>query len=85
MSIAQPIHRYTPQEYYALERAAECKSDFYDGEIFNMSGGTSRHSLISVNLVSELHQKLKGRPGTTYDSNLRLRVMSDLTPEALQI
>jgi Uma2 family endonuclease len=49
----------------------------YDGEIFNRSGGTSRHSLICVNLVSELRQKLKGRPCTTYDSNLRLRVMSN--------
>jgi len=46
MSIAQPIRRFTPQEYYRLERAADCKSDYYDGEIFNMSGGTSRHSLI---------------------------------------
>jgi Uma2 family endonuclease len=77
MSIAQPIRRFTPQEYYQLERAADCKSDYYDGEIFNMSGGTSRHSLICVNLVGELHQKLKGKPCTTYGANLRLRVMSN--------
>jgi Uma2 family endonuclease len=77
MSIAQPIRRFTPQEYYRLERAADCKSDYYDGEIFNMSGGTSRHSLICANLVGELSRKLKGRQPTTYDSNLRLGVMSN--------
>jgi hypothetical protein len=59
MRIPQPTHHYTPQEYYELERAAECKSDYYDGEIFNRSGGMSRHGLICVNLVSELRQKLK--------------------------
>jgi Uma2 family endonuclease len=77
MSIPQPIHRYTPNEYYQIEREADHRSDYYDGEIFDMSGGTSRHSLICVNVVRELSQKLKGNPCATYDSNLRLRVMSN--------
>jgi Uma2 family endonuclease len=77
MSLPQPIHRYTPREYYQAERAAAYKSDYYEGEIFDMSGGTSRHSLICVNLVGELRTKLKGKPCATYESNLRLRVMSN--------
>lgn len=35
----QPRKRFTPAEYYALEEKAEYKSDYYDGEIFAMSGG----------------------------------------------
>jgi Uma2 family endonuclease len=74
MTVAQPIKRYTPQEYYRLERAAHYKSDYYNGEIFDMSGGTIRHSLITANIVGELRQHLKGKPCTAYESNLRLVV-----------
>ncbi len=68
------IKRYTPAEYYELERAADYKSEYYKGEIFAMSGGTARHSLISLNLGRELSIQLKCKPCTAYESNLRLRV-----------
>jgi Uma2 family endonuclease len=76
MAVPQPLKRYTPQEYYALEREAEYKSDYYQGEIFNMSGGTARHSLISVNLGREVSSRLKGKPCRAYESNLRLVVLA---------
>ena len=74
MTLAHPVKRYTPQEYYALERAADYKSEYYKGEIFAMSGGTARHSLISVNIAGEIRQRLKGKPCRAYESNLRLKV-----------
>jgi Uma2 family endonuclease len=74
MSVPHEIRRYTPQEYYALERAAAYKSDYYKGEIFAMSGGSSRHSLIAVNIAGELRQRLKGKPCAAYESNQRLKV-----------
>jgi Uma2 family endonuclease len=74
MGLAQSIKRYTPEEYYALERQAAYKSDYYDGEIFAMSGGSSRHSLIVMNIGGELRQQLKGKPCAPYESNLRLTV-----------
>ena len=76
MSLAQKVKRYTPQEYYVLERAAAYKSDYYDGEIFAMSGGTSRHSLISANISGETRHRLKGRPCTVYESNQRIKVIA---------
>lgn len=42
MTLAQPVKRFTPQEYYRLEQEAAFKSDYYDGEIFAMAGGRSR-------------------------------------------
>jgi Uma2 family endonuclease len=66
--------RYTPAEYYALEHEADYKSDYYDGEIFDMSGGTGTHSLISMNITGELRERLKGRSCTPYESNLRVKV-----------
>lgn len=76
MSVPQPVKRYTPQEYYRMERAASYKSDYYKGEIFNMSGGTARHSLIIMNIGGELRIRLKGKPCTPYESNLRLKIKS---------
>ncbi len=74
MGLPQPVKRYTPAEYYALERAATYKSEYYNGEIFAMSGGTTLHSLISANVVGEVRQLLKRKPCTPYESNLRLKI-----------
>ena len=74
MGLPQPIKRYTPEEYYRLERDAAYKSDYYDGEIFAMAGGTSRHSLIVMNIGGELRQQLKEKPCAPYDSNQRLKI-----------
>ena len=74
MTLARPVKRFTPQEYYRLERDAEYRSDYYDGEIFAMAGGTSRHSLIIMNIGGELRQRLKGRPCAAYESNQRLKI-----------
>jgi Uma2 family endonuclease len=74
MTQPQPVQRFTPEEYYRLERDASYKSDYYDGEIFAMAGGTSRHSVIAVNIAGELRQQLKGKPCAPYESNQRLMV-----------
>ena len=74
MGLPQSVKRYTPQEYYALEQEAEGRSDYYKGEIFAMSGGSPRHSLIASNLVRETGNRLKGRPCKAYGSDLRLKV-----------
>jgi Uma2 family endonuclease len=74
MGVPQPRKRYTPQEYYASERAASYKSDYYDGEIFAMAGGTAQHSRIVTNILGELHARLKGKPCSPYDSNLRVTI-----------
>ena len=74
MGVAQPQKRYTPEEYYALEREAAYKSDYYDGEIFSMAGGTAQHSRIVTNILGELHARLKGKPCAPYESNLRVAV-----------
>lgn len=66
--------KYTPEQYFRLERAASHKSEYINGEIVAMAGGTSRHSLIITNLLGELRNKLKGRPCAPYNGDQRLRV-----------
>jgi|GEM_PF-3364245 len=44
---------YTREEYLALEEVAESKSEYRDGEIVPMAGGTTNHNHIIVNLVNQ--------------------------------
>lgn len=52
---------YTVDEYLKMEREAEERHEYIDGEIFQMAGESDEHGIISVNLTSLLHQQLKGR------------------------
>ena len=71
---SQPKTRYTPEEYLALERSGEAKHEYYNGEIFAMSGASKWHVLIVTNLVGELHSQLKQSPCTVYSTDLRVQV-----------
>jgi Uma2 family endonuclease len=61
-------------EYLGIERAADFKSEFFDGEMFAMAGGTPMHSLITANVIGELRSALKGGRCLVFDSNLRVKV-----------
>jgi Uma2 family endonuclease len=69
-------NRITPQEYLIRERQASIKSEFYQGEIFAMGGGSANHSLIAANFVGEARNSLKGRPCAVFTSDLRVQVQS---------
>jgi len=74
MAIATIAGRLTEAEYLELERAAEFKSEFYDGEMFAMAGGSPMHSLIAANLIIQFGTKLTGGPCKAFTSDLRLKV-----------
>src|SRR6266536_2639921 len=69
-----PKQRFTPEQYLALEREAEYKSEYYDGEIFAMSGASRAHNLVTVNIATQLNLQLKGRPCETYVGDMRVKV-----------
>ncbi len=69
---AQAKVRYTPQEYLALERQVEAKSEYIQGEIFAMAGGSEDHNLILLSIASELRNQLKGKPCRVYPSDMRV-------------
>lgn len=54
-------HCYTIEEYLSLEKAAEYKSEYRDGEIISMTGGTINHNRIIGNLHAGLKLALKGQ------------------------
>ena len=64
----------TPEEYLALERSCETKHEYYNGEIFAMSGASKWHVLIVTNLIVALGSQLKESPCTVYSTDLRVQV-----------
>jgi Uma2 family endonuclease len=71
---AQTKPRLTPEEYLAIERQAGTRSEYLDGEMFAMTGGSRNHNLIVLNVGRELSLQLKKRPCETYVSDQRVRV-----------
>ena len=76
MAVAQTAPRLSEREYLAIERVAEFKSEFFNGEMFAMAGGSPMHSLIATNLTGEARTRLKGRPCVPFNSDLRLKVQA---------
>jgi Uma2 family endonuclease len=76
MGLGKLEQRYTPQEYYALEREAAYRSEYFDGEIFAMAGGTDEHSAIIGNILIAVGSRIRGTPCVIRESNLRLKVQA---------
>lgn len=70
----QTIHYLTPQEYLAIERRAEYKSEYFDGEMFAMAGVNPAHNEITLNVASEIHFQLKKRPCHVYTNDMRVKI-----------
>ena len=70
----QPKTFLTPEQYLEIERAAEYKSDYCDGEMFAMAGAGEAHNVLVGNLVADLHQQLRSRPCRVYSNDMRVRV-----------
>jgi Uma2 family endonuclease len=72
---SSPVTKVTEEEYLAFDRAAEVRSEFVDGEMFAMSGGSLWHSHLAMNIAAELHNSLRGTTCRAFTSDLRVRVM----------
>ncbi|MBS9387253.1 MAG: Uma2 family endonuclease [Dolichospermum sp. BR01] len=63
---------YTPEEYLELEEKAEYKSEYRDGEIIPMTGGTTNHNKIAGNFYAYLKFGLKKQNYDVYIGDVRL-------------
>jgi len=65
---------YSKEEYLEIEAAADYKSEYYQGELFAMSGGSPKHSIISFNLIREIGQGLRNKNCIGFESNMKLEI-----------
>src|ERR1700691_1259644 len=73
---SNPVSKLTEEQYLAIERAAELRSEFVDGEMSAMAGGSMRHHRLQQNLAGELHAALRGSPCEPFGSDCRIKVSS---------
>ena len=52
------------EEYLAMDRDAEVKSEYHDGEVFEIEGATWAHAVIGGNVTWVLKVRLDGTPCT---------------------
>jgi len=65
---------FSIEEYLEMERAADWKHEYYQGEIFAMAGAGNNHNLIFRNLFGDLAYRTKGRPCRPLGSDMRVHI-----------
>lgn len=63
---------YTPAEYLELEEKAEYKSEYRDGEIIPMTGGTTNHNKIAGNFYKNFPLTVQGQDYDIYIGDVKL-------------
>jgi len=72
----------TPEEYLEIERKAEYKSEYYQGQTFAMgdaemfakAGAKEAHDVPAGNVFAGLHLQFRSRPCRVYSNDMRVRV-----------
>jgi len=63
---------YTPEEYLELEEKADYKNEYRDGEIISMTGGTTQHNKLALNLATGLNVALNDLNYEIYIGDVKL-------------
>jgi Uma2 family endonuclease len=66
----------TPEQYLEIERKAERKSEYWNGEMFAMAGASESHNLLVHNTGRHAGTKLQSEPCRVYQSDMRVRVLA---------
>jgi Uma2 family endonuclease len=69
------LHRYTYEQYLALERDSEVKHELDNGEIVAMAGGSPRHSALASRISGAI-ENTRSAGCTAFQSDMRVRVLA---------
>jgi Uma2 family endonuclease len=73
---ALPKKRYTLEEYLEMDRKSDERLEYWDGEIFSMSGASDEHDAIESNIHFTLRSRLEGKNCHVFLANMRIKVPS---------
>jgi Uma2 family endonuclease len=73
---APRLHRYTFQEYLALESSSTVRHEFLAGEIYAMAGGTPQHAALAMAVGAALLNQTRGGRCRVHSSDLRVRSLA---------
>src|SRR5580700_9112375 len=64
----------TPEQYLEIEEKAECRSEYYQGQMFAMAGARRAHNLVAGNTSYQLRYQLRNSQCEVYQSDMRVLV-----------
>jgi Uma2 family endonuclease len=71
---AMAKRRYTLAEYLELDKHANERYEYFDGEVVAMSGASLRHNRIVRNLIRAIDASLEGKPCEVLPADMRIKV-----------
>lgn len=74
MNTATALKTISIADYLAAEAQADFKSEYYNGEVFPMAGGTINHNRIAGNAHFALKLALKGKPFEVFIGDVKLYI-----------
>ena len=66
--------RLTPQEYFEWEAQQELRYEYFDGDVFAMTGGSLPHGRIGLNVSSLLKAHTQGTRCIAFNSDCKLGI-----------
>ncbi len=72
--IPQEKLKMTTEEYLEFEKNSEIRHEYFDGEIFAMTGASLNHNRIHLNIARELGNQLKESLCDAFTSDMRVKV-----------
>lgn len=76
MSTAEKSEFVSIDDYLAAEATASTRSEYVDGWVRAMTGGTNRHNRVKMNCLVQLALTLKGKQCQPFDSDTKVRIRS---------
>ncbi|KAF0247525.1 MAG: hypothetical protein FD167_3074 [bacterium] len=76
MSTLRKQRFYTLEEYYSLVKQSDERYEYWNGEIFLMSGASPEHVMVADNILTLVKNQLRGQNCRPFSSDIRLKVPS---------
>jgi Uma2 family endonuclease len=74
MATAAVRPNLSQEEYLALERKAESKSEYHDGCVYAMAGASKEHNRIAADFLTALNNRTLGGPCEVFGSDMRVLI-----------
>ena len=74
MSALPKISYYSPQQYLQMEREANYKSEYFQGEIFAMVGASFNHNIVNENCSVLIGSFLRKKPCQSFSRDMKLHI-----------
>ncbi|RDC55560.1 Uma2 family endonuclease [Pedobacter chinensis] len=72
--VAYQKRHYTVEEYLEMEKSSTVKHEYFQGEIFAMSGASENHNWIFTNIFLVVGNNLKGKSCYIFGSDMRMSI-----------